>query len=133
MQERLAQGELGSPVWLRASLALSADHGQLEGVAAAGVQMAATLLRSGWRRVYAQGGATDGQITALVDFAQGQSALVTAEVTLDEPRVSLLILGNHGSMQFTDFPLRPPIGAGPAGLRSALRDSLSKGEAVDAR
>jgi hypothetical protein len=71
--------------------------------------------------------------TALVDFAQGQSALVTAEVTLDEPRVSLLILGNHGSMQFTDFPLRPPIGAGPAGLRSALRDSLSKGEAVDAR
>ncbi|MBI3697062.1 MAG: hypothetical protein HY238_19785 [Acidobacteria bacterium] len=124
--EAIAQKRIGSPVSLRAFFHLSADHGVLlpllgEALGAAGVWFAAPAVR-----VYALGGARDGQVTALVEYAAGQTALVSVATLHDPaPLADLLLIGNHGTLRYQDQPDYRPADRANAKLLQAIEKSLA--------
>ncbi len=129
---KLRAGGIGKPVFVRANLQLVADHGQLIALAASAVELVAKWM--GWtvRGVYAQGGPRQGFVSVLVEFTAGQSALVAAELTQSAPpEVQLLIVGQHGTLRFDDYPEPLQLGGGaPSGGEWAARieASLQSGE-----
>ena len=103
---KLAEQPIGRPVFLRATLQLTADHGLLRTVAEETIRLAAGWMKAGVSSAHWQGGAADGHVAAMVAFAEGQSALVSSELTRgEEPAVELLLMGQHGSLRFTDVVL----------------------------
>lgn len=130
---RLRGGAIGKPVFVRANLQLSADHGHLVPLAAAALDTASQWIGAAVRSIYAQGGIRQGFVSLLVEFAGGQSALVTAELAHSGAETQLLIVGQHGTLRFDDFPEPLQIGtAAPSGgrWRQAIEASLKSGEAV---
>ena len=145
VERKLADKSIGLPVALRAQVNLSSDHGllvpSLAGLAAA----AERWFRSTPLTVYAQGGAELEYVSLLVKFSGGQTAVTSSEVVRGDggsgaegPNVLLLVVGNHGTMQFTDHPSRdgravdiePPGGAEARKLARAIEESLSRGQPV---
>ncbi len=103
--QRLENNAIGRVVFVRAHLQLTADHGLLAGIAAAGRELARKWTSGAVRSEYSQGGARQGFVSLLVDFEGGQAALVSAESTLGgEPSVQLLVTGQRGSLRFDDYP-----------------------------
>ncbi|MCC6586451.1 MAG: hypothetical protein IT168_07010 [Bryobacterales bacterium] len=103
---KLAEQPIGRPVFLRATLQLTADHGRLRQVAEEIIRLASGWMNSTTAATHWQGGPADGHLAALVSFAQGQSALISSELTHgDEPTVDLLLMGQHGAIRFTDIVL----------------------------
>ncbi len=125
--DKLNQDAIGKPVFARVFLRLSADHGTLEPLAAAAVRMAAEWLRATPTKVYAQGGARDGHVSAMVEMDRGQTAMVSVEALPGEPSAMLLILGQRGSFRFDDYPepLPPSPLEAPAREADAIRRSLA--------
>ncbi len=102
---RLSAGAVGRVVFIRAHLALSADHGLLVPVAAGGLELAERWVKSPMRRVYAQGGVKPGFVSLLAEFEQGQTALISAEAApAAEASALLLVTGQRGSLRFDDYP-----------------------------
>lgn len=134
---KLRAGAIGKPVFVRANLQLIADHGHLIPLAASALDTAAKWIGSPVRRVYAQGGTRQGFVSLLVEFASGQSALLAAELTQQAPaEAELLVVGQHGTLRFDDFPEPLQLGnTPPAGGRwvSLIESSLASGEAAVAR
>jgi len=76
-------------------------------------------------------------VSLQVEFAQGQTALVRAELTHGgESSVQLLCVGQHGTLRFDDFPdpalLMQPILAPKPGYRGYIERSLASGRPVRA-
>ena len=145
VERKLADDSIGSPVALRAQLNLSSDHGlpalMLAGLAAAAERWFASKALT----VYAQGGAELEYVSLLVKFSGGQTAVLSSEVVRGDgapgaegPNVLLLVVGNHGTMQFTDHPgtdgravdIGPPGGAEAQKLARAIEESLATGRPV---
>ncbi|MBI3472028.1 MAG: hypothetical protein HY013_11790 [Candidatus Solibacter usitatus] len=119
---------IGTPVALRAYFQLTADHGLLLGVLAEAAPLAGRGFSSPPLRVYAQGAERDGYLTALVEFAGGQTAVLTAEACrTEEPQLLILLIGNQGALQYQDTPGRVALGAGDPVWRAAIRESLESG------
>ena len=103
---KLAETPVGRPVFLRAFLQLTSDHGVLRGVAEETIRLAARWIGSEVRSVHWQGGVEEGYWTAMVEFEAGQTALISSETPgLGEPAAELLLLGQHGSLRFSDVVL----------------------------
>ena len=137
---KLAAGAIGRPVFIRAHLELSADHGLLIPVTEAVLAITRRWMGSaaGVRGIYALGGVKHGSVTLQVEFAQGQTALVSAEPVhpAAEPAVQILCTGQHGSLRFDDFPdpsaLTQPIEPPKPGYRGYIERSLVSGKTVRA-
>ncbi len=132
---QLKRDRIGRPVFLRASLQITADHGLLLPILAAAMEAASRWMRSPVRRVYAQGGSRQGFASVLVEFGDGQTALLSTELSHGgEAFVELLLLGQHGSFRFQDQP--EPIqlrDAAPVSSRhwtAALEQSIAAGKPV---
>ena len=143
VERKLADKSIGLPVALRAQLNLSSDHGLLVPSLAGLASTAERWLGSKPLTVYAQGGAEAEYVSLLVKFSGGQTAVLSSEVVRGDggpgaegPNVLLLIVGNHGTMQFTDHPGRDgrPVDIEPPGeprarkLARAIEESLRKGQ-----
>ena len=142
---RLAAKPIGEPVAVRAFFQLSEDHGLLTPALAAAVAASARWLDSRPSRLHAQGGAAQGFLSVLVEFAGGQTALVTSETrhalgpTLGESAVLVLILGNHGSLRYDDqpgagglsFPALPADQARYQPFHAAIERSLRTGRPAE--
>lgn len=103
---KLREKPVGRPVYLRAMLQLTADHGQLKTVAEQMIEIAKKHLGADVFAATWHGGPGDGYYSAMVEFAAGQTALISSDLTHgDEPTVDLLLLGQHGSLHFEDVPL----------------------------
>jgi hypothetical protein len=131
---QLARDPIGRPVFLRASLQLTADHGLLAPILAAQLETAARWMATPVRRLYAQGGERQGFLSVLAEFDDGQTALISSELTHGgEASADLLLLGQRGSFRFQDQPeplqLREPPAANQA-LAAALARSLGAGKPV---
>src|SRR5262245_45571344 len=101
----LAQKPVGEPVAVRAFYQLTADHGLLLPMLAAATSMTATWFSSQPVRLYALGGAQTGYISVLAEFARGQTAILTVEsLQQRRPAVSVLVIGNHGTLRHEDSP-----------------------------
>ena len=96
--------EIGQPVFARLCLELTADHGRLAGLAKSGLETVGRWMASGVRSVHEAGGARQGFVSLLAEFANGQTALVSAESAHQEPSVQVLIVGRHGTLRWDDFP-----------------------------
>jgi hypothetical protein len=134
---QLSKDQIGKPVFVRTHLELSADHGLLIPLSEAGIAMTRRWLGANVRSIYALGGVKRGTVSLQVELAQGQTALVSAEVAHgDESRVQMLCVGQHGTLCFDDFPdpvlLMQPIEAPKPRYRSYIEKSLASGRVVRA-
>jgi hypothetical protein len=134
---QLSGDQVGKPVFVRAHLELTGDHGLLIPISEAGVAIARRWLGADVRSIYALGGVKDGTVSLQVEFAQGQTALVSAELSHGgEPSVQLLCVGRHGTLRFDDFPepafLMPPFETPKPGYRAYIERSLASGRPVRA-
>ena len=128
--------QIGRAVSLRAFLQLSSDHGHLETIATQAIAQAAAWFDAPAVSVYSLGGAESGQLTTLVEYKAGQTALVTVAILAasDAPVTDVLVIGNHGTLIW-DGPGNADIDVGPyeppaldddgPAVRSAIRQSLS--------
>jgi hypothetical protein len=142
---RLADKPIGEPVAVRAFFQLSEDHGLLQPALAEAAAAAARWLNARPTRLFAQGGAAAGYVSALVEFAGGQTALLTSEArhpsgpSLGESEVLVLILGNHGTLRYNDqpgaggiaFPALPATSSRYQPWAAAIERSLRTGRAVE--
>jgi hypothetical protein len=134
---QLSGDQVGKPVFVRAHLELTADHGLLIPISEAGVAIARRWLGAGVRSIYALGGVQYGTVSLQVEFVQGQTALVSAELTHGgESSIQLLCVGQHGTLHFDDFPdpamLMQPIEPPKPGYRGYIERSLASGRPVRA-
>ncbi|MBM3774942.1 MAG: hypothetical protein FJW37_07215 [Acidobacteria bacterium] len=131
ISERLREQPIGRPVCARGFFQLTSDHGLLTPLLAAAIDMAARWFASPPARLYAQGGARAGYTSALVEFQAGQTAVLTAELArAAEPWAMLLLVGNRGTLRYTDLPLAI-LREAPAGrLGPLIEKSLRARETV---
>ena len=125
------------PYWRQAVVALLAI------VVGAAVALAQRWFGTSPLSLYAQGGAEHGYVSVLATFAKGQTAVISSDLVRDgaepcgeSPAATLVLLGNHGSMQFTDTPgsdglpvdLAPPQGGPQQQLLRLIQESLREGK-----
>jgi hypothetical protein len=143
VQAALDAGHVGVPVFARCVAQTAADPGGLAEALGQMVAVAGLWLGAPACRVYVQGSALAGQITATLQYAGGQTALVSVSPTPADgaSRIDLLLLGNTGALSHEGSALSPaqlaaagtppgPLPALPEALRHALERSLSTGAPV---
>jgi hypothetical protein len=149
VQAALDARHVGVPVFVRWVAQTASDGDELTEALGEAVAVAGSWLGAPVRSVYVQGRgrrpspASAGQITATVQYAGGQSALVSVSPTPAEgaPRLDLMLLGNTGALYHDGSGLSPaqlaavgtPSGELPSlpdTLRRALAQSLSTGTPV---
>lgn len=112
LQRALRTNQIGTPVAVRLVVHTSQDHGQVEDLAVAALNAAAGWLEGRPRLLFAQGGAEAGQISAALQFAQGQMALVSAGVCgTGAPVLEALVYGSRGILSWeadSGLALRAP-------------------------
>ncbi len=131
---QLARDPIGRPVFLRAFLQLTADHGLLAPILSAQLEAAARWMATPIRRIYAHGGERQGFLGVLAEFDSGQTALISSELTHGgEGSADLLLIGQRGSFRFQDQPeplqLREPPAPGQT-LAAAVARSLATGKPI---
>ena len=103
---KLKEQPIGRPVFLRAFMQLTADHGRLREVAGEALVLAASWMGDTVVETVWQGDAKQGYVSAMARFRSGQTALISSELTHgEEPAVQLLLMGQHGSLRFEDVVL----------------------------
>jgi len=131
---RVQSGALGTAVFARVDLELSADHGLLAPIAAAAVASAVRWLGGSARSLYAQGGVRQGMISVLVVTSSGATALISAAPSYGEASAHVLVTGQHGTLRWDDLPDPALLAARPetAGPWQAwIENSLSAGRALE--
>ena len=94
--------EVAPVVFVRAHLQWTADAGRLEAISEAGCAMAGRWVNAKPARRDAMRG---GGLQVLLEFERGQTAMVSSELALNvEPQTQILIVGQHGTVRFDDFP-----------------------------
>lgn len=108
---KLAEQPIGTPVALRGYLQLGTDHGLLISQAAGMTALAERWFGGKATSIYSQGSVESGYVSLLVQFAAGETALVVSELVRpardgagERPLVKLLVVGNHGTIEFEDTP-----------------------------
>ena len=136
LADKLKEQPVGVPVALRAYLELSGDHGHLVPTAGALAAAAAGWFGAGLPNVYALGGADQGYVSVTATYPRGQTAVIVVEslrgAAAEQPGVRLLLIGNHGTMEFADVPgadtrtadLAPPADTKADILSRAIERSL---------
>jgi hypothetical protein len=132
---QLSNDQIGKIVFVRAHLELTADHGLLIPLSEAGIAMTRQWLGTGVRSIYALGGVKYGTVSLQVEFAQGQTALVSTEIAHGpELSVQMLCVGQHGTVRFEDFPdpalLMPPLEIPKPRYLRYIERSLASGRLV---
>lgn len=142
LADKLKEQPVGVPVALRAYLELSGDHGHLVPTAGALAAAAAGWFGAGLPNVYALGGADQGYVSVTAGYPGGQTAVIVVEslrgAAGEQPSVRLLLIGNHGTMEFADVPgadtrtadLAPPTNTKADALSRAIEHSLQSHEPV---
>ena len=139
LREKLSEKVIGEPVALRGYLQVADDHGLLIPTLAVAVVMAETWFRSSRPTLYAQGGVKEGSVSVLATFPNGRVAILSSDLVrpstvAEVPSVTLLLIGNHGTMHFTDRPrsdglaidLGPPNHPDEWRIAAVIEDSLRK-------
>ena len=107
LRAKLDEEAVGQAVALRGYFQMAEDHGLLIPVLASAVAMAETWFATREPTLYAQGGVRQGSVSVLAAFPNGRTAVLSSDLARgpsEKPAVTLLLIGNHGSMQFADQP-----------------------------
>ncbi|MBK9169977.1 MAG: hypothetical protein IPM24_21290 [Bryobacterales bacterium] len=121
LSQEAVRRRIGRPVAARASFALPFDAGDATGILAAVAASAQKWFDAVPRRAYALGPVPSGALHALVEFATGETALLGVE-PCEQPAVHVLLIGNHGTVEWTDAPdFRPVASLSPGPIAESLR------------
>jgi len=120
----LQTDQIGTPVAVRLIAHTTQDQGQIENLASAALDTAASWLGGHPRLLFALGGAEEGQITAALRWHGGQMALVSAGTCgTGAPLLEALVFGNRGILSWeTDrgLLLENPAALAEQGRRNSL-------------
>jgi predicted dehydrogenase len=140
IEQAIGSSRIGTPVSLRLVAHTTADHGRIDDVLAEALGAACDWLGGEPESVHASGGGEKGQTTALVRFAGGQTALVSAGIRGEGPPLfEAIVIGTRGVVAWEPDPGQLSNSAeDPAGRRSdrgqsllrAVRASLASGGPV---
>ncbi len=126
---------IGSPVFLRCILNIADSESLLPALA----ELAA--LANGWipsppERLYAQGDPDEAQTTAMINYAGGQIALLSANRVTAETALDIMLIGNSGVI-YHETPVgrhyhgaTPPTLGNSGELADTLTRSLNTGHPV---
>jgi hypothetical protein len=144
VKSALDAGHVGVPLFVRCVAHVAPDRVGLTEALRQVAAVAGAWLGAPARRVYVQGSAEAGQITASVQYTRGESALVSVNPVRADgaPRVDLMLLGNTGALYHEGSALSraqldaagTPSGDLPALPESqwrAIEESLRTGRAVN--
>lgn len=131
VQQALAEGQIGAPVFVRWVAATAGQSEALLPHLGRMLEVAEAWLGAPAQRIYAVGSPAAGQVTATVTYADGQGALVTAALAPrhQPPQVHLTLLGQRGALYYEDVPASTVFYQGPpspaaARFAAACEESL---------
>lgn len=143
MDEAIRHGRLGTLVSVRLLDHTTSDHGLVERNLARGIQAACDWLGGTAEHVSAVGSVEAGQITALIRFGSGSTALVGAGICgSTSPRLDAIVVGNKGISSWEPIELEEAsdqakrADAAPAPptrvleVMKAVREALATGQSV---
>ncbi|MCZ6679706.1 MAG: hypothetical protein O7E52_20950 [Candidatus Poribacteria bacterium] len=98
VQSVIDEGRIGSPVFLRCMVQAPIEAGNAVNGIAALTALANTWMPSALEQVYALDSADETQVTAMVQYAGGQTAILSLNriASTQEPSVDLVLVGNKG-------------------------------------
>ena len=136
VEAAIDEGRIGRPVFLRCFAHVTPDDRRLREVLADVLRMAAGWLDGSIARVFTLGGFDGGQITASLEFSEGQSALIGVSGATDGPhRLDWVLVGHRGTLCYEGEMSVQRLGPIPhlnmQPVWDALSRSLQTGEPVD--
>ena len=100
IKNELAQGRLGTPVYVRIVIVASSDHGHLVPVSVAGIQVVQELLGPAIDEIFVVGSVESGNLSLQVHLAGGRTGQVVVILKRESaPGADLLLVGNHGTLR----------------------------------
>ncbi len=132
----IEKGRIGSPVLLRCVLNVASGTSSL-------LQPTAEIaaLSNGWipsqpQRVYAQGDADATQVTVMVQYANGQMAVLSVNRVETETAIDIMLVGNKGVI-YHETPIgrnylsaTPPQLGATGELTEAISNALATGQPI---
>src|SRR5687767_6881579 len=100
ISKALEDGRVGVPCSVRIIDHSVADHGLIYASLAAGMHFAVEWLAAEVETIYATGGVEAGQISVLMRFVNGQTALVSVGTTQSQPLLDVHVVGNKGILSW---------------------------------
>ena len=100
IKDELAQGRLGTPVYVRIVIVASSDHGHLVPVSVAGVQVVQELLGPAIDEIFVAGSVESGSLSLQLHLEGGRTGQVVVILKREgAPGADLLLVGNHGTLR----------------------------------
>lgn len=100
IKNELAQGRLGTPVYVRIVIVASSDHGHLVPVSVAGIQVVQELLGPAIDEIFVAGSVESGTLSLQLHLQGGRTGQVVVILKREgAPGADLLLVGNHGTLR----------------------------------
>ena len=125
----LADGRVGTPVFVRWTASAAAEKQDIKALLAEMSAYAGRWLADSPRQLYAAGGAAQGHISLALNYAHGGSALLAAALAHGRPYNDLAVFGANGALYHSDSA--PAAAERPAPLQIEAIQGPSAGLAVE--
>ena len=100
IKDELAQGRLGTPVYVRIVIVASSDHGHLIPVSVSGIQVVQELLGPAIDEIFVAGSVESGSLSLQLHLEGGRTGQVVVILKREgAPGADLLLVGNHGTLR----------------------------------
>ncbi len=136
VQTLIEKERIGSPVFLRGLLNIANKDSSLLHPLTEFVALANTWIPSNPQKVYTQGDMDSSQVTTMIQYANGQMAVLSVNRVDTETAIDIMLVGNKGVI-YHETPIgrhylsgNPPEFNGVGELSEFLIKSLEIGQAV---
>lgn len=132
IKNELAQGRLGTPVYVRIVIVASSDHGHLVPVSVTGVQVVQELLGPAIDEIFVAGSVESGNLSLQLHLQGGRTGQVVVILKREgAPGADLLLVGNHGTLRhdLAEAGLADETGEGlwsPGSVRAELVEAVEE-------
>lgn len=136
VQSVIEKNRIGSPVFLRCVLQVANETTSLLEPAAEIAALANGWMPSQPERVYAQGHPATTQVTVMVQYAEGQMALLSINRVDIETAIDIMLVGNKGVI-YHETPIgrhymsvTPPVLGNTGDLTAAIAQALESSQPI---
>lgn len=136
VQSVIEKGRIGSPVFLRCVLHIASETTSLLQPTSEIVALSNGWMPSQPQRVYAQGDADATQVTVMVQYTDGQMAVLSINRVDTETAIDIMLVGNKGVI-YHETPIgrnylsaTPPQLGATGELTEVIADALATGQPI---
>ena len=104
-------GRVGTPVFVRWTVLAARNASQVESILGEMSIRVREWLGADLDKLYALGKVDSGSVSLNLEFAKGQTALLTAGLSHNHTEVDLTLLGSDGGIYHHEFPFEPRDGS----------------------